>query len=161
MLRKIVSGLGALLALFHIWLFAGQIWSGRLADPGLLFRWLLAAGLIAALVSLRRQGAPLLFGRRAISVWLLAALLHGPALAARLDDGFPPMVPEVVATIGQIASALVGLTLVIAVLAAAAATVVAPSISFLGLGRRLPRRMAVAVARSGRSPRPPPARFSS
>jgi hypothetical protein len=160
-LRKIVSGLGALLALFHIWLFAGQIWSGRLADPGLLFRWLLAAGLIAALVSLRRQGAPLLFGRRAISVWLLAALLHGPALAARLDDGFAPMVPEVVATIGQIASAVVGLTLVIAVLAAAAATVVAPSTYLLGLSLRLPRRTAVVLARSGRSSRPPPTRHSS
>ena len=161
MLRKIVSGLGALLALFHVWLFAGQIWSGRLADPGLLFRWLLAAGLIAALVSLRRQGAPLLFGRRAISVWLLAALLHGPALAARFDDGFAPMVPEVVATVAQIASALVGLALVISVFAAAAAAIVAPSLLFLGLGRRLSRRTAIVVARSGRSPRPPPARRSS
>ncbi len=160
MLRKILSGLGALLALFHVWLFAGQIWSGELADPGLLFRWLLAAGLIAALVGLRRQGAPLFFGRQAIAVWLLAALLHGPALATRLDDGFSPMVPEVVATIGQIASALAGLTLAIAVLAAGAATIVAPALFLLGLAHRLPRRTAVVLARSGRSPRPPPARLA-
>ena len=39
-MRKILAGLGALLALFHVWLFAGQIWSGRLSEPGLLVRWL-------------------------------------------------------------------------------------------------------------------------
>ena len=60
-MRKILAGLGALLALFHVWLFAGQIWSGRLSEPGLLVRWVLAAGLIAALVGLHRRGAPLVF----------------------------------------------------------------------------------------------------
>lgn len=159
-MRKILAGLGALLALFHIWLFAGQIWSGRLSEPGLVIRWLLAAGLIVALVGLHRRGAPLVFGRQGVAVWLLAALLHGPALAARLDDGFAPMVPEVVATVAQIASAVVGVALTAAVIfAAAAAVTVAPALFFLAIGLRLPRRTAVVVARSGRSPRPPPARL--
>jgi len=157
-LRKILAGLGALLALFHVWLFAGQIWSGRLSEPGLLVRWVLAAGLIAALVGLHRRGAPLVFGRQGVAVWLLAALLHGPALAARLDDGFAPMVPEVVATIGQIATAVLGVALAAAVLLAASAVTVAPALFFLALGLRVPRRTAVVVARSGRSPRPPPVR---
>jgi len=159
-LRKILAGLGALLALFHVWLFAGQIWSGRLSEPGLLVRWLLAAGLIAALAGLHRRGAPLVFGRQGVAVWLLAALLHGPALAARLDDGFAPMVPEVAATVAQIATAIVGVALAAAVLLAGAVVTVAPALVFLAIGLRFPRRTAVVVARSGRSPRPPPARLA-
>ena len=55
---------------------------------------------MAALVSLRRRGLSLVRGRHAVAVWLLAAMLHGPAVA-RAADGVAPSMPEVVATLAQ------------------------------------------------------------
>jgi hypothetical protein len=77
--RTLVAAGGAL-ALFHGWLFVWQAVAGRLGDPWVILRWLAAAALIAALVSLHRRGH-VLWGRKAISIWLLAAFLHGPAIA--------------------------------------------------------------------------------
>ena len=94
-----------MLAAFHVWIFAGQMWGGELVDLALVSRWMLAAGLIAALVSLRRRGLSLVRGRHAVAVWLLAALLHGPALA-RGTDGVAPSMPEVVATLAQAMSGI-------------------------------------------------------
>ena len=100
MVRKSLTLAVALLAAFHIWIFAGQVWGGELGDLALVSRWMIAAGLIAALVSLRRRGLSLVRGRHAVAVWLLAALLHGPALA-RGADGVAPSMPGVVATRSQ------------------------------------------------------------
>lgn len=78
----LIRGIGATLALFHACLFVSQIARGDLADPGLALRWIVAGGLVAALVTLWRRGeSPV--GRKAVAVWVLAALLHGPALAGR------------------------------------------------------------------------------
>ncbi len=107
MIRRSLSLVGAALAAFHVWLFAGQLWSGALADPGLIFQWLLAAGLVGGLVALRRQGESLIFGRKAIAIWVLAAVLHGPAVA-RAELGDSP-IPEVVVTLTQTIVGLVGL----------------------------------------------------
>jgi hypothetical protein len=107
MLRRLLAAAGALLALFHVWLFAGQIWDGRLDDLALLLRWLAAAGLAVGLAALRRRGLSMVRGRPAATIWLLAALLHGPALAARVDDGGTLGLPEVAATLSQIAVASV------------------------------------------------------
>ncbi len=109
MIRRSLTLAGAVLTAFHVWLFAGQVWSGAIADPGLVFRWLVAAGLIGGLVLLRRQGESLLFSRKAIALWVLAALLHGPALANRLESPSTPAVPEVIVTLTQTLT-LVGLT---------------------------------------------------
>lgn len=100
MVRKSLALAAAALAAFHIWLFADQVWSGELVDLALVSRWVIAAGLVAALVSLRRRGLSLVGSRHAVAVWLLAALLHGPALARDLD-GVAPSMPEVVATLAQ------------------------------------------------------------
>ena len=100
MVRRVLTLAGALLAAFHVWLFAGQVWAGELVDLALVSRWAIAAGLIAALISLRRRGLSLVRGRHAVAVWLLAAMLHGPALA-RAADGVAPSMPEVVATLAQ------------------------------------------------------------
>lgn len=78
----LIRGAGATLALFHGCLFASQIAKGDLADPGLALRWIVAGGLVTALVALWRRGESLV-GRKAVAVWVLAALLHGPALAGR------------------------------------------------------------------------------
>ncbi len=109
MMRRALSLVVAALAVFHVWLFAGQLWNGALSDPTLIFRWLIAAGLIGGLVILRRQGESLTFGRKAVAIWVLAALLHGPAFAARFDAPGNAPVPEVVATLTQVVVGLIGL----------------------------------------------------
>ena len=99
LIRRALLTAGALLALFHVWLFAGQAWNGHLADPALLLRWLFAGGLVAALVGLRRQGTSIFRGRKAVAIWVLAALLHGPAVARRIDRLGEPALPEFVVTL--------------------------------------------------------------
>jgi len=108
MIRRSLTIAGIALAVFHVWLFAGQVWSGAIGDAGLLVRWLVAAGLIAGLVLLRRQGESMVLGRKAVVMWVLAALLHGPALATRMHADVPPM-PEVIVTLAQTVATLGGL----------------------------------------------------
>jgi hypothetical protein len=158
MLRKSLAGAGALLVLFHVWLFAGQAWDGQLAEPLLVLRWLLSGGLIAALAGLRRQGASMFVGRKAAAVWLLAALLHAPSVTDRAGAPGEPALPEAAIALlrGAVASTLaVGLGVLFALA------------MFGGRARPL-RRLAFcsAPARVGafsstafvvHAPRPPPA----
>lgn len=97
MARTTAAVAGAALVAFHGWLFASQLAAGSLADPWLVVRWSIAAGLIAALVSIRRSGGSI-WRRQGIAVWVLAALLHGPAVAADLGAVNPMALPETVAT---------------------------------------------------------------
>jgi hypothetical protein len=108
MYRRILFGLGVLLILFHGWLLAGQAWAGQLNDIALVTRWLVAGGLLLGLRQLRRQGASMFWGRKAVALWLLAALLHGPALAQRLAVDAPAL-PEVVATIAPITAGAIAI----------------------------------------------------
>jgi hypothetical protein len=102
---------GAALIAFHGWLFAAQIAAGRLEDPWLVLRWIAAAALVAALVAIRRNGGSV-WGRKGIALWVLAALLHGPAVADRTDPGSFAL-PETVATtvLQIISSAALGASL--------------------------------------------------
>jgi len=109
MIRRVLLLVGAALAAFHVWLFAGQVWSGALADPGLIFRWLVAAELVGGLVVLKRQGESLVWGRKAVALWVLTALLHSPALATRIESTGAVPIPEIVVTLTQTAAGLVGL----------------------------------------------------
>jgi hypothetical protein len=156
MFRRTIAGAAGLLALFHVWLLGSQLWDGRLAEPGLVLRWMIAAGLVGALIVLRRTGAPIWWGRKAVSIWLLAALLHGPTMAAGAGQFESPALPEAVTALVQIAAAAAMVGLGLAVLAALAAHVFAahrsypralPLLSY-GLGDR-PTVPHVA-------PRPPP-----
>jgi len=98
MIRASLALAGAALIGFHGWLFAGQIAAGRFEDPWVAFRWIAAAGLVAALVAVRRGGESIL-GRKSIAIWVLAALLHGPAIASDLQTDFNSFaLPETVAT---------------------------------------------------------------
>jgi hypothetical protein len=98
MARTTTVLVGATLVAFHGWLFATQVATGRLDDPWLVFRWVLAAGLVGALVAIRRTGASV-WSRPGIAVWVLAALLHGPAVTADFSDSINALaLPETVAT---------------------------------------------------------------
>lgn len=86
LLRWTARTAGAALVGLHVWILAGQWSAGRLAaDPALVLRWAAALVLAAALIWLGREGNSLV-SRRAIIVWLLAALLHGPAVASHAGD---------------------------------------------------------------------------
>lgn len=157
MLRRSALAAGALLGLFHVWLLGNQLWTGQLAQFDVVLRWVVAAALIGGLGVLRRRGLPLVFGREAVAVWLLAALLHGPALANDLDGFATPALPEAVATIGQsLITSAIGLALL--ALAAFAGARDARPMSTRVAGR--PRAVgAAATAHAVRFlPRPPPLR---
>jgi hypothetical protein len=70
------------LVVFHLVLFWDQIGDGRLFDPAVAVRWAMSALLLLALTGLRRAGVPILWGRRALVVWVLVALLHWAAMPA-------------------------------------------------------------------------------
>lgn len=156
MIRKGLLGAGIALVLFHVWLLASQLWDGQLADVALLSRWLVAGGLTWALVHLRRRGHSIFVGRRAIAVWLLAALLHGPAVAERLSVLSAPAVPEIVTTLSQVALGV--LIAGAAFLAGLLPAVRRPVFSFLHV-RGTARRLIGALppdAFLSFAPRPPP-----
>jgi hypothetical protein len=113
MIRASLAVAGAALVGFHGWLFAAQIAAGRLEDPWLVFRWIAAAALIATFVAVRRSGASIR-SRKNVAIWVLAALLHGPAMASDLQADFNSFaLPESVATsvLQLLSSAALGITL--------------------------------------------------
>jgi hypothetical protein len=143
---------GTLLAAFHAWLLGKQAWTGQL-DYDTSLRWLLAFGLVCALLALRRYGVSLR-GRRATALWVLAAMLHGPALADAVQPGAP--VPAEASGVAiQIAGAAVGLALVIAFARIARSRRVMDSRAPLAGPSRL-ANVPQLVVTSAFLPRPPP-----
>ena len=103
MLRRALAVAAMLVVLFHAWLLAGHAWQGQLSEPGLLLRWVVAGGLLFGWVRVRRQRDARLYGRKAVAIWVLALLLHGPALAGRMEYFSTPPLPAVAATLTQVA----------------------------------------------------------
>lgn len=156
-IRQALGLAGGALAVFHGWLFAAQAWSGQLDDPWLILRWIVAASLVGALVALRRNGDSL-WGRKGVAVWLLAALLHGPALSSEIGAR-SVVIPEGVATsvlqlLSQTALAVILLTLSRRLLARHHAPL---RFVLLSAAATAGQRLA-AFATLHFSPRPPPAR---
>lgn len=69
-------GAAALLLVFHAALFWTHLSGGRLFEPAVALRWGIGFLLLGLLAALRRVGVPVLYGRRALVVWVLVALLH-------------------------------------------------------------------------------------
>jgi hypothetical protein len=116
MFRRALTAAGAILVLFHVWLLSDQAWAGQLAEPARLLRWLAAFSLLGTLIVLRCRGVSLLRGRKAVVVWLLAVLLHGPSVADRIGTTGVPAVSEVASALAQLAvasAAVVGLRLLV------------------------------------------------
>ncbi len=156
MFRRSALGFGALLGGFHLWLLGNQAWSGQLAEPDVVLRWMAGLALVGGLVALTRRGESL-FGRKAVAIWVLAALLHGPALANDLNGLSTPSLPEAVATLGQVVasvSAFALLTLlVLLAIAPRRATALRAS---LAAATSFPTRVLDAGGGLGFLPRPPP-----
>jgi hypothetical protein len=157
MIRRCVASIAGLLALFHVWLLLGQLQDGRLADPGLVLRWLVAAGLMGGLVGVRRRGESIVRGRKAVSIWLLSALLHGPAMADANTGQFSlPATPAAVTTVLQFLTASVTLGLSLALAGAALGTIAARR--WRWVYATIPGRALRVPYPSPRfAPRPPPA----
>lgn len=158
MFRRILAAAAAALALFHVWLFAGQALQGELADPARLARWIFAGLLLAALAAFYRAGVPLLRGRKAVAVWLLAALLHGPAIGERIDALGTPSIPEAVSALAGLGAAAAGaLGLLLVLWLARAPRAAAARVRRIPVVRAACGPLAPGV-HAAFAPRPPPLR---
>lgn len=157
LINRTLALAGGALAVFHGWLFASQAAAGRLEDPWVVFRWMAAAALILALVAVHRHGTPV-WGRKGIAIWLLAALLHGPAIAD--NESFKTFaLPEAAAAsvLQLVSSAGVALTLwMLATLLAARRTTARPLRALVPITAGTARFAAGHASRF--APRPPPLR---
>lgn len=152
-IRRSALAIGALLGAYHVWLLGHQATSGQLSDPATVLRWLVALVLALGLAWLWRRGESML-GRPAVAVWVLAALLHGPALASDFS-GATPALPEAVATVAQAAATVAAAGLLLLALLVIAAGAPAPvsfalaSAPVLASSRERARQLRFL-------PRPPP-----
>lgn len=156
MLRRLLSGAGLSLGVFHVWLFGRQALTGELASPETLVKWLAAAALAAALVVLRRQGVPLLRGRKAVAIWVLAALLHAPAIGERLATLYTPAIPETAIVLTTLVESIVPLAGVLLLLLIARAHAVTPVVHARAARVIVPSAARAARASIAFAPRPPP-----
>ena len=160
MFRRLPAAIGGTLVLFHGWLLASQILKGELSDPGLVLRWMVAGGLVTALATLRRRGGSMFLGRKAISIWLLAALLHGPVVAGAVAHDGSPALPEAVTALVQIAAASIAVGLGLVLLVARLAGRLALSFNTLAGTGLFPVRAFYIAQVLPFAPRPPPVRSS-
>lgn len=117
--KWISRGFSALLISFHVWLLATQWQAGRLTDPSLLIRWAAALALVLSLRALYKSGASA-FSRKSVVIWLLAVLLHGPAVASRAGVivNFNALPESAITVVLQTAAVAGALTLTVALFAA-------------------------------------------
>jgi hypothetical protein len=153
-IRRSALAVGALLGAYHVWLLGHQATSGQLSDPATVLRWLVAAVLVTGLAWLWRRGESML-GRPAVAVWVLAALLHGPALANDLS-GATPALPEAVATVAQAAATVAAAGLLLLALLVIAAGLPAPAAFAIAAAPVLASSSRERARQLRFLPRPPP-----
>ena len=151
--------LTAILLGSHGWLLATQWAAGRLTEPGLLLRWAAAIAIALTLRALYRSGVTP-FSRKSMVIWLLAALLHGPAIASRTGalelNALPEAAITVVLQTVALAGALTLTTLLFAALIRRRTLAVPQAWSFVSvLGGLTPLSDGFSAVVSAR---PPPAR---
>ena len=155
--KWITNGLSGLLISFHVWLLATQWEAGRLTDPGLLIRWAAALALVLSLRALYKSGASA-FSRKSVVIWLLAVLLHGPAVASRAGivvnfNALPEAAATLVIETTAVAGALLATLAVIAACARLSQNLVSRAWSFHTLlGGLAPLTDGYAVVVSARPP---------
>ena len=156
-IRVVLALAGGTLFGFHGWLLATQVAQGALDDPWVVFRWIVATLLVVALVSLHRQGESM-WGRKAIAVWTLAAILHAPAIAKNSPVDLGPLPEVAVVTMAQVMATAglgVGIWLLAGLLTARSAAVMA---IVEWLDRIAPPRALSPSLAPRFGSRPPPAR---
>ncbi len=86
--RLLVLGLAAGLALFHGQLLWQRIASFTLLDPLVAIRWAAATLILAGFVYLQLAGSSVLWGHKALILWLLVLLVHAGTVPAQ---GYQPL----------------------------------------------------------------------
>ncbi len=66
----------ALLVIHHAVLLWQRVATQTLFDPAVALRWAATLGLLLAFLRLRRTGISLVWGHKAVAMWLLVLLLH-------------------------------------------------------------------------------------
>lgn len=79
--RFLATGLVAVLALLHSQLLWQRIASFTLFEPLVALRWGAAVLLLAGFVYLQRAGVSVIWGHKALVLWLLVLLCHAGAVA--------------------------------------------------------------------------------
>jgi hypothetical protein len=131
---------------FHALIFWRHLLSGALADPGKGLAWAIGFVLFGFMVALRRAGVPLLWGRRALVVWIMVALLHVGALKPGHLDA---------TALGTATDATLSLfTLPPSIVSLAALAGLLLVLLSAGRRRRAPLALAVAVVRARAAHRP-------
>lgn len=152
--------LAAILLASHGWLLATQWQAGRLTEPGLLLRWAAAIAIALSMRALYRSGASVL-SRKSIIIWLLAALLHGPAVASRTGvtinfNALPETTVTLLLESAAVAGALALTVLLFAAVIRRRSRIAFPAwslVALLGAATQLADGYSAVV-----SARPPPAR---
>ena len=157
LIRSTLALAGGGLAVFHGWIFVAQAAAGRLDDPWLMFRWAAAIALIGALVAVHRGGDSI-WRRKGVAIWVLAALLHGPTVAAKYDVADFALPANVATSVLQLVSSTafaIGVWMLAGLLAARRASAPARYSTLAGFAFT-----GSLAARSTPpfSPRPPPLR---
>ena len=83
--RAIAALLVSALVAFHLGLLWLRLSSGTSLGLAEILRWSAAAPLLAAFLALRRFGVPVLWGRKAMVLWLIVLVLHSAAVTSPFD----------------------------------------------------------------------------
>lgn len=94
------------LVTFHVGLLSVHVTQGRLLEPQTAGRWVVAVLLLAGFHRLSSLGLPLVFGQRAVVLWLLVILLHCHAGWANGSTSLDLAVPEALGALSQLAGPL-------------------------------------------------------
>jgi hypothetical protein len=118
--RRVVHAAGRLvfwaLVAFHVALFSVHVIQGRLLEPQTAGRWVAAVLLLAGFRRLSRLGLPLVFGQRAVVLWLLVILLHCHAGWATGSTSLDLAVPETLGALSQLTGSIAVLGALLVVL---------------------------------------------
>ena len=88
--RVLAAGLVAGLTVFHGQLLGQRIADLTLLEPLVALRWGAAALMVLGLVQMQRAGISVVWGRRALILWLLVLLLHAGSVPT-VDVQLPAM----------------------------------------------------------------------
>ena len=118
--RRVVHAAGRLafwaLVTFHVGLLSVHVTQGRLLEPQTAGRWVVAVLLLAGFRRLSSLGLPLVFGQRAVVLWLLVILLHCHAGWANGSTSLDLAVPETLGALSQLTGSLTVLGALLVVL---------------------------------------------
>jgi hypothetical protein len=153
-LKRLGSVAVATLVAFHVWLFGNLLVEGRIASPVRALPWALALVLFAAFVAVSRSSDVASRRRRLIALWTLAALLHAPATAERIESASMPAPPTIALVVTGLAPGLFALLLAATLMARAFAAETTPAFGETNTSSFF--RRAADPSAEPDAPRPPP-----